>query len=153
MWRVEVTRPRVVLAEDHAPMAQRLRALLEPSCDVIESVEDGSALVVAAAAVQPDVIVSDIAMPGLSGLTAARIILAERPEVRIVFVTVRDEPSVVRAALRCGALAYVLKGDAGEELLSAVRAVLEGHQYVSTNAQTALGDVSERTDPSTRHQP
>jgi DNA-binding NarL/FixJ family response regulator len=134
-----VTRPRVVLAEDNAPMAQRLQALLEPTCDVVGNVADGSALVDATAALRPDVIVSDIAMPRVSGLEAARIILADYPGVRIVFVTVRDEPSVVRAALRCGALAYVLKGDAGDELLSAVHAVLAGHQYVSTNARTALG--------------
>jgi DNA-binding NarL/FixJ family response regulator len=132
-------RPRVVLAEDHVSMATRLVALLEPSCDVVQIVDDGSALVVAAAALRPDVIVSDITMPKLSGLSAARMILAERPEARIVFVTVRDEQSVVRAALQCGALAYVLKGDAGDELVTAVRAVLEGRRYLSTNARTLLG--------------
>jgi DNA-binding NarL/FixJ family response regulator len=120
-------------------MAQRLRALLEPSCDIVESVEDGSSLVAAVAAFQPDVIVSDIAMPGMSGLAAARIILAGQPGARIVFVTIRDEPSVVRAALQCGVLAYVLKGDAGDELVTAVRAAVAGRQYVSTNARAALG--------------
>jgi DNA-binding NarL/FixJ family response regulator len=131
-------RPRVVLAEDHAPMAQRLRALLEPSCDVLEIVEDGSALIAAVAALQPDAIVSDIAMPGMSGLAAARIILAEHPSARILFVTIRDEPSVVRAALQCGVLGYVLKGDAGDELPNAVLTVAAGQQYVSTNARAAL---------------
>jgi DNA-binding NarL/FixJ family response regulator len=128
----------VVLAEDHAPMAEKLRALLEASCDIVESVEDGAALIAAVAALRPDAIVSDIAMPGLSGLAAARIILAEQPNARIVFVTIRDEPSVVRAALHCGVLGYVLKGDAGDELSRAVRTVAAGRQYVSTNARAAL---------------
>jgi DNA-binding NarL/FixJ family response regulator len=128
----------VVLAEDHAPMAQRLRALLEPSCDVLEIVEDGSALIAAVATLQPDAIVSDITMPGISGLAAARIILAGQPSARIVFVTIRDEPSVVRAALQCGALGYVLKDDAGDELPNAVLTVAAGQQYVSINARAAL---------------
>jgi DNA-binding NarL/FixJ family response regulator len=119
-------------------MAHQLRALLEPLCDIVESVEDGSALIGAVKAHQPDVIVSDIAMRGVSGLAAARIILAGDPTARIVLVTVRDEPSVVRAALDCGVLAYVLKGDAGDELMSAVRAAVAGRQYLSANARTRL---------------
>jgi CheY-like chemotaxis protein len=79
----QVTRPRVVLAEDHAPMAETLRAVLEPSCDIVGSVADGAALIAAVGALQPDAIVSDITMPGMSGLAAARIILAERRWRRI----------------------------------------------------------------------
>jgi DNA-binding NarL/FixJ family response regulator len=77
-------------------------------------------------------------MPKLSGLEAARIILANNPEARIVFVTIRDDPSVVRAALRSGVLAYVVKADAGDELVDAVQAAIAGRQYVSANAQDAL---------------
>jgi two-component system NarL family response regulator len=137
-----MTRPRVVLAEDNAPMAQQLLALLEPSCEVVKSVGDGAALIDAVSALQPDVIVSDIAMPGVSGLAAARRILAAQPAARIVVVTIRDEPSVVRAALQYGVLAYVLKDDAGDELVSAVRAVIAGEEYVSTNARAALKKAS-----------
>jgi DNA-binding NarL/FixJ family response regulator len=140
-----VTRPRVVLAEDHAPMAQKLRALLEPSCDVVESVANGTALVAAVAALQPDAIVSDIGMPGLSGLRAARIILATHPDARIILVTIRDEPSIVRAALQCGVLGYVLKGDAGDELVSAVCAATAGQRYVSTNARAAVDGPADGT--------
>jgi DNA-binding NarL/FixJ family response regulator len=125
----------VVLAEDHVPMASQLRALLAPAYDVVQTVGDGAALVEAVEAQRPDLIVSDITMPGLSGLAAARAILAGHPMARIVFVTVRDEASVVRAALQCGVLAYVVKVDVGEELLSAVRAAAAGEQYVSTSAR------------------
>jgi len=120
-------------------MAQRLRALLAACCDVVQSVEDGSALIAAVETFHPDVIVSDIAMPRLSGLEAARIISARDPAARIVFVTIRDEPSVVRAAFDCGALGYVMKGDAGDELLSAVSAALAGKRYVSAGARPAMG--------------
>jgi DNA-binding NarL/FixJ family response regulator len=133
-----VTRPRVLLAENHASMARQLRALLDSCCDVVKVVEDGSALLAAAAAHQPDVIVTDIGMPRLSGLEAARIILADNPQARIVLVTIRDDPSVVRAALHSGVLAYVLKVDAGDELVDAVRAAIAGQRYLSTNARAAL---------------
>ena len=119
-------------------MAQQLRTLLAPCCDVVKSVEDGSALIAAVDALQPDVIVSDIAMPRLSGLEAARIISARDPAARIVFVTIRDESSVVRAAFDCGALGYVIKGDAGDELISAVSAALAGERYVSAGARPAM---------------
>jgi DNA-binding NarL/FixJ family response regulator len=127
-----------VLAEDHAAMALQLRSLLAPSFEIVGTVEDGTALVDAVDALEPDVIVSDISMPRMSGLAAAPIILARHPAVRIVFVTVRDERAVVRAALESGGRAYVLKCDAGDELVPAVRAVVAGEEYVSTNARAAL---------------
>lgn len=131
----DVTRPRVVLAEDHAPVAHQLRAILAPCCDIVKSVADGSALVAAVESLQPDIVVSDIAMPGMSGLAAARIILERNPSARIVFVTIRDEPSMVQTALDCGACGYVLKNDAGDELASAISAVLSGERYVSTSVR------------------
>jgi len=139
--------PRLVLAEDHEPMALQLRALLAPACEIVGTVEDGSALVAAADALEPDVIVSDISMPGLSGLAAAQIILARHPATRFVFVTMRDERAVVRAALKCGGLAYVLKCDAGDELVAAVRAAIAGEEYISTNARAALGSSGVKRTP------
>lgn len=134
--------PRLVLAEDHAHMALQLQSLLAASFEIVGTVEDGTALVAAVDALEPDVIVSDISMPQLSGLAAARIILAHHPAIRIVFVTVCDERAVVRAALKSGGRAYVLKCDAGDELVTAVRAVVAGEEYLSTNARAALGRPS-----------
>ena len=131
--------PRLVLAEDHAAMALQLRSLLAPSFEIVGTVEDGTALVAAVDDPEPDVIVSDISMPRMSGLAAAQAILARHPAVRIVFVTVRDERAVVRAALKSGGRAYVLKCDAGDELVPAVRAVVAGEEYVSTTARAAVG--------------
>ena len=131
-------RQRVVLAEDHAAVADQLRTLLSIDYEVLEIVRDGRALVEAAKSLMPDVIVADVGMPVMDGLAAARAILDEQPSARIVFVTVRDEPTVIRHALSLGALAYVFKADAGEELVTAVRSSLEGRRYLSTNARAAL---------------
>src|SRR5262245_3906201 len=133
-----VMRPRVVLAEDHAPMARQLQALLTSSCDIVQVVVDGAALVAAVDALEPDVVVTDIAMPDLSGLAAARMILSRHPTARVVFVTVRDEPAVIQEAVDVGVLGYVMKGDAGDELARAVQVAMAGQRYVSTNARSAL---------------
>jgi DNA-binding NarL/FixJ family response regulator len=98
---------------------------------VVALVEDGRALVSAAAQLSPDVIVGDISMPILDGIDAAAMIRRRDPEARIVFVTVHAEPILVERGLAAGALGYVLKDAAGDELVGAVHAVLGGHQYVS----------------------
>ena len=95
-------RPRVLLAEDHAETAERLRKLLRADFDVIASVEDGDALVDAAARLSPDVIVTDIAMPGVDGIEAATLIRRHNPNARIVIVTVHSELMLVEAGWRPG---------------------------------------------------
>jgi len=124
-------RPRVLLAEDHADTAERLRKLLRADFDVIASVEDGDALVDAAERLSPDVIVTDIAMPGVDGIEAVTRIRRHNPNARIVLVTVHAELMLVEAGLAAGALGYILKDTAGDELIPAVRAALGGDQYVS----------------------
>ena len=131
-------RPRVLIAEDHASIARQLRNLLEVECEVIAVVSDGQSLVAAVESLSPEVIVSDISMPGLDGLAAARIILERHPNARIVFVTVHDDRAVAQRALRLGALGYVLKNDAAEELLNAVRAAQAGQQHLSESIRSRL---------------
>jgi DNA-binding NarL/FixJ family response regulator len=137
-------RQRVVLAEDHAAVAEQLRGLLATEYEVVETVGDGRALVETVKALAPDVIVADVGMPVMDGLAAARAILDEQPAARIVFVTVRDEPTVIRHALSLGALAYVIKADAGEELVPAVRSSLGGRRFLSASAQAVLRDQAPR---------
>jgi DNA-binding NarL/FixJ family response regulator len=129
--RKEQQRTRVLVADDHPAVAEGLRAVLEPEFDVIATVDDGHALVAAAATLTPDVIVTDIAMPGLDGIAAAGEILRRQPRARIVFVTVHDDAELVQKGLAIGALGYVLKLTAGEELVPAIHAALQGKQYVS----------------------
>jgi DNA-binding NarL/FixJ family response regulator len=134
-----MTQIHVILAEDHAEMAQHLRTLLDPSYHV-EVVADGETLIAAANRSVPDVIISDIAMPGMSGLTAAGHILKAHPQVRIIFSTVLAEPTIIRRALAEGACGYVMKSDAGDELADAVDTVLRGGKYVSSSARTMLAN-------------
>lgn len=122
-------------------MATELHALLASEYDVVDMVPDGAALIDAARRHQPDAIVSDIAMPHVNGLAAAASILATRPETRIVFVTVQDSGAVIRKAIAGGARGYVLKSDAGRELVAAVRAVIDGGRYLSSEVRRVLGQT------------
>lgn len=135
--------PRVLLAEDHLAMAAELAALLGTEYDVVDVVHDGQALIDTTRAIRPDVIVSDIAMPGVSGLAAADVILAVEPDCRVVFVTVIADPGVIQRARGTGALGYVLKCDAGEQLLQAVGAALNGCPFLSSTARLVMDEPAD----------
>ena len=124
-------RPRVLLADDHQETARQLRELLEPQFEVVALVADGRELVGSAARLSPDAIVADISMPGLDGIEASLLIRRNDPDARIVLVTVHSESVLVAKGLAAGALGYVLKDAAGEELVPAVRAALDGERFVS----------------------
>jgi DNA-binding NarL/FixJ family response regulator len=119
------------VADDHLAVAEGLCAVLESEFDVIAAFSGGNALVAAITALTPDVIVTDIAMPGLDGIAAASEILQKHPMARIVFVTVHNDVELVQKGLATGALGYVLKLIAGEELIPAIHAALRGKQQVS----------------------
>jgi len=119
------------LADDHPAVLKDLCAVLQPEFDVIATVENGVALLAEVDALSPDVIVTDIAMPGLDGIAAASEILRKNPAARIVFVTVHDEAELVKKTLAMGVLGYVLKLRAGEDLVPAIHAALRGEQHIS----------------------
>ena len=129
--RKDIFRARVILAVDHAEVVQDLRALVEPEFEVVATVGDGNALVAAAETLAPDVVVTDIAMPGLNGIAAADRILRSNPATRVVFVTVYNHPVLVEKGLAIGALGYVLKLTAGDDLVPAIRDVLQGKRHLS----------------------
>ena len=128
-----MNRPRVLLAEDHRGIAEELRKLLETEFDVVATVADGHALLRAADDAQADVIVTDIVMPGHDGIAATVALCTRRPGTRVVIITVRDEPKLAELSYAAGALAFVSKHRAGDELVPAVRAALRGERYVSTS--------------------
>jgi len=137
-------KPRVLLAEDFGVVAEQLRGLLEVEFEVVATVEDGYALIGAARRLHPDVIVTDVTMPAMDGMAAATEILREDPACRIVFVTVHAEAELVRKALEIGALGYVLKLCAGEDLLPAVHAAMRGTRHLSP---LLAGQESRGIDP------
>lgn len=124
------TRPRVLLAEDHPRTAQALRTLLEPEFDVVAVVGDGHALLRESEAMRPDVIITDISMPGLDGIAATETLLAKHPGSRVVLVTVHDDPELIERGYAAGALAYVMKDTVSRELVPALRTALRGERYL-----------------------
>ena len=131
-------RARVVLADDHPEVVEDLRALVESEFDVVATVGDGNALIAATETFAPDVIVTDIAMPGLNGIAAAARILGNNPAARIVFVTVHNQPEMMEKGLAIGALGYVLKLRAGDDLIPAIHAALRGQRHLPTTIDTAF---------------
>ena len=142
-------RPRVLLADDHQMLLDALKELLEPSYDVVGLVTDGRALLKASEKLQPDIIVLDIAMPKLNGLDAARQLKQSMPTVKLVFMTMNEDPYLVAEAFRAGASAFLLKQAAGLELNRAIERVLKGGTYVTPSVAKGLDDISLR-DPKNR---
>jgi DNA-binding NarL/FixJ family response regulator len=126
-----MSRTRILLADDHKMFAQGLRGLLEDEFDLVGSVENGQALVDAAHELAPDVIVADISMPVLNGLDAVRQLREQGVTAKVIFLTMHADDRLLAEAFRCGGTGYVLKQSAGEELIVAIRQVLDGHKYVT----------------------
>lgn len=126
-----IGRPRVLLADDHLLVAEALRSLLEPDFDLVGVVADGRALVEEAARLRPDVIVADITMPHLNGIDALVSLRQAGHEVPVVFLTMHRDVTFARRALDAGASGFVLKHSAPAELVSALRAALEGRTYLT----------------------
>ena len=136
--QVDGNRTRVLLAEDSPVVARQLRALLAQECEVLGLVTDGEGVLGAVEALVPDVLGTDISMPGIDGLQAAEQALRAYPQLKVVFITVHDEPALVARARALPRTAYVLKADAGDALLAAVDAVMAGQWFASASLGRAL---------------
>jgi DNA-binding NarL/FixJ family response regulator len=130
--------PRVLLADDHALLLGAFEKLLGGECDIVGQVSDGRALVAAAESLKPDVIVLDIAMPLLNGLEAGRQIKRTQPDVKLVYLTMNEDPELAAEAFRAGASAYLLKRSAASELTTAIREVMLGRSYVTPLVTSGL---------------
>jgi DNA-binding NarL/FixJ family response regulator len=125
------TGPRLLIADDHAMFADTLRVYLEKTFTVVGVVMDGRAMVAEATRLRPDLIVADVGMPVLNGLDAAREIKEQVPNIKFVFLTMRDDPNLAAAALQLCPIGFVLKHSTGPELLKAVDHVLHGKSYLT----------------------
>ena len=125
-------RIRVLVADDHRIFREALRMLLATECEVVAEASDGEQAVAFAAQLKPQVVLMDIGMQGIGGLAAARRIAREAPACKVLVLSqYEDEESVLEAFGDARCAGYVLKTDAGAELLSAVRAVHSGRRYLS----------------------
>ena len=134
-------RPRILLADDHRLLREAFVKLLEPDCDVVGAVADGRALLEAAPKLRPDVVVLDIAMPQLNGLDATRQLKRLMPNVKVIYLTVSEDPDLAAEAFRAGGSAFVLKNSAASELLQAIRDVSQGRSYVTPLATRDMLDT------------
>jgi DNA-binding NarL/FixJ family response regulator len=117
-------RTRVLLADDHPQIRELLRVILEPEFRVVGTAEDGETLLQYAQSLQPDVIISDINMPKVDGLQAARLLKDIAPHTRVIFLTAHAEPSYVAAAFAAGAVGYLIKG-ATTDLAGSLRSMID----------------------------
>lgn len=122
---------RLLIADDHKLLAEACKSILEPEFEVVGVVTDGRALLKAAATLKPDVILLDISMPHLNGLDAGEQIRHKMPAMKLVFLTMNLAADVAAEAFRRGASGYVLKQSAAEEMLMAIRKVVQGDSYLS----------------------
>ena len=127
--RPNTSHTRILIADDHAIFGEALRVFLRRTFTVIGTVVDGRALLAEAVRLRPDVIVTDVAMPLLNGLDAARRIREQIPNAKFVFLTMHDDANLAAAAVELGQVAFVLKNSGGLELLKAIGEILHGRSY------------------------
>jgi DNA-binding NarL/FixJ family response regulator len=145
-----MTRPRILLADDHTMMAEALRALLQTEFDVVGTVSDGRALLRAAATLKPEVAVVDIGMPLLNGLDAGEQLKALQPDIKVIYLTQNREPRYAVEAFRRKASGYLLKDSAASELTAAIRDALQGRCYISPLIASDVVNSAMEHDPAVR---
>jgi DNA-binding NarL/FixJ family response regulator len=146
-----MSKPRVLIADDHRMMAEGLRSLLDGEFELVATVADGSELVAEARRLRPDVIVADVTMPVLNGIEAVVQLRQAGVPARIVFLTMHRDVAYARRALKAGALGFVLKHSAPGELVTAIREALAGRTYVTpTIASELLRSYQEDAPQSSR---
>ena len=144
--------PKAILADDHKILVEAFRKLLEPHFEVVATVSDGRALLDVAPALKPDLILLDIGMPFLNGLEAARQLKNKLPAVKLIFLTMHEEPDLAIEAMRAGASGYLLKTSAASELLHAMQEALRGRTYITPNISRGM-EKSFIRDPRGRQRP
>ena len=133
---------RVLLADDHALIREGLKALLEKQgIQVVTEASDGQEAVRLGEKTQPDVAILDITMPLLNGVDAARELIKSTPKAKVILLTQHDEDQYVTEALRSGVKGYVLKSQAAEDLIHAIREVCKGSVYLSPSISRAVVDA------------
>ncbi|MDA3857948.1 MAG: response regulator transcription factor [Roseovarius sp.] len=149
-------RIRIAIVDDHPMVAEGIQSILESYDDVevIANLASGHEIIEQVGALNPDVILLDLNMPGIGGLSTTEIILERRPETRILILSMHDSPEYITSALSHGAAGYVLKDVPTDEIKRAIDAVMAGQRYLCTGAQGSLApyDSSDREQLTNREQ-
>jgi DNA-binding NarL/FixJ family response regulator len=132
---ITVDKIRVVLADDHREVIAKVRGILGDEFEIIETAENGNQAVSAVLELEPDVFVTDISMPLLNGLEAARLIQNANSRVKIIFLTIHEDRDFIAAAFSAGATAYVTKRHLATDLVFAIQEALKGHTFVSNQGR------------------
>ena len=133
---IDVDRIRVVLADDHREVIAKIRGVLGDEFEIIEAAENGHQAVTAVLALDPDVFVTDISMPVLNGLQAARSIQKTNSRVKIIFLTIHEDRDFIAAAFSAGATGYVTKRRLSTDLVVAIQEALKGRAFVSNSIRS-----------------
>jgi DNA-binding NarL/FixJ family response regulator len=126
-----VSLPKVMLADDHTMLVEAFRKLLEPHCEIVGTVSDGRALLQTAVELNPKIIILDIGMPLMNGLEAGKRLKERMPGVKLIYLTMNEDPDLAVEAMRSGASGYLLKSSAATELIGAIQMALKGKSYVT----------------------
>lgn len=143
-----MTRPTILIADDHSMVVDGLRGLLEPEYEVVGSVSDGREVRPAVEKLKPDLVIIDISMPSLNGLDCARQLHASGCRSKILILTMHPDATLAREALDSGASGYVLKSSPAAELRNALKEVLQGRTYLSPAVTRDLLDIMGRANTS-----
>lgn len=136
--------PRVLIVDDHAFIRRGVETILQsfPEWQVCGEASNGSDAVQLANQLSPEVVLMDVTMPGMNGLEATRIIRKQHPDVKVILLTLHESSEVLRSGFRAGANGYLLKADAEEELMKALRVVVGDGSYISPKIdQTVVAQV------------
>ena len=123
--------PRILVADDHRPIQERVRKLLEASCEIVGAVDNGIALIEQAQSLHPDLILLDISMPGITSIEAAHELRESESTAKVVFLSVHEQVEFVHACLVEGALGYVVKSRLNADLIPAIQKALCGCRFIS----------------------
>lgn len=145
---------RVLVVDDHPMVAEGIQSILESYDDieVVGTLGDGAAVIEELDTLAPDVVLMDLNMPRMGGLTATEMVLERRPSTRVLVLSMHDSPEYVASALQHGAMGYVLKDVPTEEIKTAIDAVMRGERYLCTGASVALSPKEDSTEPLTNRE-
>jgi len=134
---------KILLVDDHPLVLESVSKLLEPHFTIVDTVQDSGEMITRSLQHQPDVILLDVRMPGLSGFTATREVKKLLPRVKVILVTMLTEAIAISEAFRAGANGYVLKQSAAEELLVAIESVLANKRFLSQKIAPEVRETLE----------